>query len=474
MWLGGILALLAISLAVLASVLLYQQTINLLTNNLRERLLSISITQAANIDAAMLAELRVEEDWQKPEWEYIVSRLKRAKDANENIVYMYIFRKNAEDPTRMEFVADAESINPYANLDDDPTNDVDANGDGIVDPEGADYLQWPGQPYDEAIDIPETFEAYNGPLTARDLYEDSYGEVLTGYAPITDSEGNVVAILATDIKANEFLSVTRQTLYPFITFITFLIFVISILAIVLIYLWKRRAEEFAELDRLKDEFLSVATHQLRAPITAVRGYAANMSDGSYGVVPDYFKEPLYIIRESARLMANSIEDYLNISRIEQGRMKYERTKVNIVDLVKKVVDQLTPVAESNGLKLTFENSGDATVKIDTGKMTQVITNLIDNAIKYTKTGGITVSVEKRDSNARITITDTGVGISEADIPLLFRKFKRARDANKVNTTGTGLGLYVAKMLTNGNGGKIWVESDGVGKGSRFIVEIPAV
>ncbi|MEK7510798.1 MAG: HAMP domain-containing sensor histidine kinase [Patescibacteria group bacterium] len=473
-WLGSLIALLAVSIAVAASWFLYQQTIELLTQNLRERLLSISITQASNIDAEDLAALQEEADWQKPEWREVVMSLKRAKDQNPNIVFMYIYRMKAEDPSQMEFVADAESINPYANSDDDPTNDVDANGDGIVDPEGADYLQWPGQDYEEAVDIPETYEAYNGPLTASELYEDSYGEVLTGYAPIRDDAGNVVAVLATDIKADDFFDVTRQTLYPFLVFIVFLILVISVLAATLIYLWKRRADNLAEIDRLKDEFLSIAAHQLRAPITAIRGYASNIRDGSYGPIPEYLQEPLRVIQDSSRLMANSIEDYLNISRIEQGRMKYERSVFDLTALAGTVVNELTPVATKRGLTISLATPEPLSIKADIGKMKQVLTNLIDNAIKYTENGSVTVAVEKRGKQARVTISDTGIGIAEDEIGHLFVKFTRARDANRVNTTGTGLGLYVAKQLVEGNGGKIWVESAGLEKGSRFIFELPAV
>src|SRR3989338_10982496 len=116
----------------------------------------------------------------------------------------------------MEFVADADSINPYANTSEDPSMFVDVNRDGKIEPDGPDKLQWPGQDYPEAIDIPEAFEAYSGALTAAELYEDSYGQVLTGYAPIKDANGNTVAVLATDIKADDFFTVTRQTLYPFV------------------------------------------------------------------------------------------------------------------------------------------------------------------------------------------------------------------------------------------------------------------
>lgn len=471
-WWGSIIVLAAIAVAVAASWTLYEHTVNLLTQNLRERLLSISITQAANLDAETLAMLQTEEDWQKPEWRDVVTHLKRTKDANKDIVFMYIFRKTAEDPSQMEFVADAESLDPYANLDDNPDNDVDANGDGLVEADGADKLQWPGQPYPEAVDIPEAYAAYDGAITVAELYEDAYGQVLTGYAPIKDSQGNTVAILATDIKAGDFFALTRQTLVPFVSFIAFLTAVIAILAAVLIFIWQKRAEAFGQLDRLKDEFVSIASHQLRAPMASIRGYAANMADGTYGAVPEHLKEPLANVQEISRLMVKSIEDYLNVSRIEQGRMKYEKARFNIADTARKVVNELTPVASKKGLTLSVNAPEDIQINGDIGKLNQVFVNLIDNAVKYTEHGSVHVSVDKTDKAARITIQDTGVGIDPKELPDLFEKFTRARGANKINTTGTGLGLYVAKQLVEGHGGLLRAESDGPGKGTRFIVELP--
>src|SRR3989338_4526545 len=122
----------------------------------------------------------------------------------------------------MEFVADADSINPYANTSEDPSMFVDVNRDGKIEPDGPDKLQWPGQDYPEAVDIPEAFAAYKGPLTSEELYTDDYG--------------NVVAVLATDIKAEDFFTLTRQTLQPFLIFIGFLVLIISILVIIIIYI----------------------------------------------------------------------------------------------------------------------------------------------------------------------------------------------------------------------------------------------
>ncbi|MBY0110459.1 hypothetical protein K2Y00_00410 [Patescibacteria group bacterium] len=229
-----------------------------------------------------------------------------------------------------------------------------------------------------------------------------------------------------------------------------------------------------ELDQMKDEFLSIASHQLRAPITAVRGYAANLSDGTYGVVPDYFKEPIETIMEATRMMATSIEDYLNISRIEQGRMKYEKSEFDLAHLVETVVQELGPIASKKDLALSATPSEDVMVRADIGKIKQVIVNIVDNAIKYTEKGGIKVAVEKDTEHVRIVVSDTGVGIPADEIAILFDKFTRARGANKVNTTGTGLGLYVAKQLVAGHNGKVWAESDGAGKGSRFIIELPRI
>lgn len=231
-------------------------------------------------------------------------------------------------------------------------------------------------------------------------------------------------------------------------------------------------DRLKELDQMKSEFLSIASHQLRAPITAVRGYASNINEGEYGPVPEHLKEPLGTVQESARLMAQSIEDYLNISRIEQGRMKYEKSQADISKLIHSVVTELTPVAEKRKLTLSAHIPEGVMVNVDIGKIKQVFTNLVDNAIKYTKQGGVSLAVENGGDKLKVVISDTGIGISAEELPHLFEKFKRARGANKVNTTGTGLGLYVAKQLVEGHGGTLRVESDGEGKGSRFIIELP--
>ena len=232
-------------------------------------------------------------------------------------------------------------------------------------------------------------------------------------------------------------------------------------------------ERLKDLDRLKSEFLSIASHQLRAPITAIRGYTSLIIKGDYGPVPEKMKDPLDRVTESARVMASSIEDYLNISRIEQGSLKYEFALVDIASIAQKVVEEMRPIALAKHLALNFSSKdGALTVQADFGKIKQVFSNLVDNAIKYTKEGSVSVTAEKAEGKIRVTIADTGIGIAKEDLDKLFAKFTRAKDANKINTTGTGLGLYVAKQLVEGHKGTIRLESEGLGKGARFVVELP--
>jgi signal transduction histidine kinase len=235
-------------------------------------------------------------------------------------------------------------------------------------------------------------------------------------------------------------------------------------------------ERLKELDKMKSEFVSIASHQLRSPITAIRGYVSMLVEGSYGKFPDKAQEVLERIGESSKFMATSIEDYLNVSRIEAGNMKYELSDFNLKEQAEKVSDELRQVAMKKGLVLVFRSgvSGSGMVHADIGKVRQVIMNFIDNSIKYTPKGTVTVVAhdDPKQKKMWITISDTGIGMSKETLSEVFDKFVRAKNANQVNVTGTGLGLFVAKKMATGMGGKVWAESEGDGKGSQFHIEFP--
>ena len=231
-----------------------------------------------------------------------------------------------------------------------------------------------------------------------------------------------------------------------------------------------------ELDRQKTEFVSIASHQLRSPLTAIKGYASLLLEDSFGKLSKGASEAIGKIFTSSQYMAVSIEDFLNVSRIELGTIKYDLKDFDLAKMVNDVVEELVPTAKGKGLTLTFEShcGVPCLVKGDIGKLRQVVLNLVDNAMKYTPKGSITVYVRTNavQKQARIEIVDTGVGIPEKVMPTLFGKFIRAANANEVNVMGTGLGLYVAKQFVEAHGGRIWAESKGQNMGSTFIVEFP--
>jgi len=231
-----------------------------------------------------------------------------------------------------------------------------------------------------------------------------------------------------------------------------------------------------ELDIQKTEFISFATHQLRGPLTAVKGYASLLIEGDYGEMSAQVKDAIKVIYESTQSLLLIVGDYLNISRMEQGRMKYDLAEFDLKVLVEETVRELGPNLSYAGLSLNFENVKDpCIVNADRGKIKEVISNLIDNATKYTKKGGINIKLEKiNQDRCRLMIKDTGIGIPPEVMPKLFEKFSRAPDASKTNIMGTGLGLFVAKTIIEQHKGRVWAESEGAGKGSTFIIELRLV
>jgi len=239
-------------------------------------------------------------------------------------------------------------------------------------------------------------------------------------------------------------------------------------------------EELKKLDRAKSEFVSIASHQLRTPLTAIKGYISMMLEKIYGDPPQKMKKPLENIYASNERLIRLVNDLLNVSRIEAGRMKVEKEKVAIENIVFSVIEELKNTVKEKGIYLKTEKSQKALpqVSIDRNKIRQVIMNLIDNAIRYTNKGGITVGIKNSESvsaqagKIQIIIKDTGEGMTKEEINHLFESFSRGKAGTRFWTEGAGLGLYVAKKFVDMHNGKIWAESPGKEKGSTFYIELP--
>lgn len=231
-----------------------------------------------------------------------------------------------------------------------------------------------------------------------------------------------------------------------------------------------------ELDKQKTEFISFATHQLRSPLTAMKGNMSLVLEGDLGPVTEPIRNMAETVYTSIKTMINIVEDYLNVSRIELGTMQYNMMDMDFSALVKEVAAEQKPNIDAKGLawSLQIDETQTYKIKADPDKFKQVLMNTIDNSIKYTPEGSIAISLAKRDGKVLFKVADTGVGIRADVMPKLFQKFSRAPKASEANIHGTGLGLFIAKEIMAAHGGRVWAESEGEGKGSQFYVELPEV
>ncbi|MDD3607589.1 MAG: ATP-binding protein [Candidatus Moranbacteria bacterium] len=228
-----------------------------------------------------------------------------------------------------------------------------------------------------------------------------------------------------------------------------------------------------QLDKAKTEFLSIASHQLRTPLTAIKGFTSLLLDGSYGKLDENVKEVLNKIFLSNEKLVTLTENLLNISRIEAGRLVFNLEKNEIASLVKEVVEELRVNAEKKGIKLDLElpQKPISPFIFDRGKIHEVIINLIDNAIKYTDQGSVNVELKNKKNSVVITVKDTGIGIPPDEMDGVLKKFQRASNAIKVHTEGAGIGMYIVSQIIKAHNGKLNVASGGVGKGTTVTVEL---
>ncbi len=233
-------------------------------------------------------------------------------------------------------------------------------------------------------------------------------------------------------------------------------------------------QRLKQLDAAKSEFISIASHQLRTPLTIIKGYISMMIEGNFGKLTKRELEPLRKVYLSNERLIRLVENLLNVSRIESGRLQFHFQPVQIEGLISDVVIELSGNAKKKGIELNLKmpRTPLPVIKADEEKLRQVVMNLIDNAIKYTDKGWIEVKVDLIDGQIRVCVTDTGMGIALEDLPNLFKKFSRGSGTFLVHTEGTGLGLFVARKMIEAHGGQIWAESKGKGQGAKFCFQLP--
>lgn len=449
------------AIAVLIAIILYRHTSNILKERLQDRLIAIASTAATQFNSSELEQIKDIDDIEKSVFNKVTKQLQSIRAANENIRFAYLMRRTA-DPMMLEFIADADSLMSREEL--------DSNKNGTI--EDDELVPLPGDPYDLSPYPVLKDEAFFHPSVDRELQPDQWGLIMAAYAPIYDESGNAVAIIGLDILVNDFNQKTQETLLPFILFILFLISALSLLTLLLVRLWSDRVEAVKELDRQKDELISMVSHQLAAPITAIKWYIEMLLDGEAGEINKEQKEQLSIMQKVGTDLNDLVSMILDVSRIQLGRMKLDPQPLNLNEFFSEILNVIEPKAKDKEVIFVKEIPNSLpTGKLDKRMTRMTVENLLTNAVKYTPKGGkVFMRVKFTNDTLSFEVEDTGCGIPKADQDKIFGKLFRASNVRN-SIEGNGFGLYVAKGAIEGQGGKIWFQSE-EGKGTIFFVKLP--
>ncbi|HKP74661.1 MAG TPA: HAMP domain-containing sensor histidine kinase [Longimicrobiaceae bacterium] len=232
--------------------------------------------------------------------------------------------------------------------------------------------------------------------------------------------------------------------------------------------------QLAELDRLKAEFVSVASHEIKTPLSVIRGYVSLLSDGIYGEISDQQKKTLESVSDQVDRLTRLVHRLLDISRFEAGGGRLELRRINVRDFLDELTGGFHVLAFQNGIDFAVNVAGDAPVNIegDADRLNEVLGNILSNAFKFTERGGrISLDARRNGAGLEVEVRDSGVGIPPDKLPKIFEKFYQVDNSAQPRSAGSGLGLAIAREIVEAHGGTITAESE-VGKGTTFCVTLP--
>ena len=231
-------------------------------------------------------------------------------------------------------------------------------------------------------------------------------------------------------------------------------------------------EKRREAIKMKLDFISVVSHELRTPLTVIREGISLVANGSTGEIKEEQKEMLGLVKKNVDRLAKFINDVLDFQKLEAGRMKTNAQPNDINEIVRDVYETMALPAKDMGIRILLElDDRLPTVGFDNDQITQVLTNLVDNAMKFTEKGDIVIKTSQKNGMIHVSVSDTGCGIKKKDLSRVFGRFEQLSTGGQRKTTGTGLGLAICKGIIEQHDGKIWVDSV-FGKGSKFTFTLP--
>lgn len=297
--------------------------------------------------------------------------------------------------------------------------------------------------------------------------------------PMYDAEEKKQALLSIKLSSKIVDDLTSYNRNASIFLLVGTVIIVILFLLVTVQLWDYVVlyKKIKEVDRMKDDFISMASHELKTPVTAIRGYSSMMLEDGSGVQNENIKKGLEAILGSSERLMDLVVDLLDVSRIEQGRVRINPQPTAVGDLIDDVVAELDIQARQKNLKLSFRPHAEPLplINIDPARLRQVLINFINNAIKYTEEGEVEIITRERYMNKilEITVKDSGIGMSNEDRERLFEKFYRIKNDKTRGVSGTGLGLWISKQLVELMNGLIVVDSiEGVG--TQMTLQFPII
>lgn len=426
---------------------------------LRQRLLATATLAAQQFDVSLIEAVQDEGDTETPAYESLVERLDAIRVTVPDVRFAYLVRRT-DDANWVTFIADADDAFSFEELDED--------ADGTLDDDEAPGM--PGERYD-ITEFPAFQTAFTEPSVDDEVTVDQWGSFISGYAPIKDDAGNTVAVLGLDMSAGEFHDIARSIFSP-VAFLLMALGALALAAYTYVIVQRRRFEALKQLERDRTALLDLATHQLGAPLATLRWWLEILRERTKGKSGEDV-EACDQLQVGVDRMDHIVRSLQEASHLQTGKLAYHPEDTDLGSFVTGVVASMRDVFDLKNQQVSVVIAPNLPhVQIDRAQIGGVLGELLENARGYSPQDSvIVVRLSREKASMKLEVEDTGCGISKEDLPTVFQKFTRGKNAFIHKPVGNGLGLYICKGIVERAGGRIALQSQ-EGKGTTVTITFP--